>query len=91
MLKQIIQNCTKRAGKPCLIWSFIAKMDNWQDATWLSWFQLMVEIKQHKLIMSQLKDDKTCNVVHKVQLRACEEQLCVLKCEGKHRKVVAAE
>ena len=47
-----IEICTQKKWETCLIWSFLAKMDRWQDVTSLSWVQLMLEIKHHKAMIA---------------------------------------
>ena len=52
--KKKIEICTQKKWETCLIWSFLAKMDRWQDVTSLSWAQLMLEIKHHKAMIAHL-------------------------------------
>ena len=53
--KKKFEICTpKKKQETCLIWSFLAKMNRWQDVTSLSWVQLMLEIKHHRAMIAHL-------------------------------------
>ena len=73
----------KKKWKTCLIWSFLAKMDRWQDVNSLSWVRLMLEIKHHKAMIACL-----CCLSRSVDLLVdwqwlwhCHEELSVLERE----------
>ena len=52
----------QKEWETCLMWSFLAKMDKWQDVTALSWYQLQLEIKHKKAMLAHLKATKFCDL-----------------------------
>ena len=84
-----IQRCAPKNVGTCLIWSFPAKMDKWQDVTSLSWAHLMGEIKHKKVMIAHLNSTKICDLVHQQQLWHYCDELLVLEREEERRWMVA--
>ena len=82
----------KKSRETCLIWSFLAKMERWQDVTSLSWVQLMFEIKHHKAMIACLfcLSRSVDPLVDWQQLQHCHEELSVLEREEERHWLVAA-
>ena len=78
--------------KTCLIWSFLAKMERWQDVTSLSWVHLMLEIKYHKAMIACLSclSRSVDSLVDRQWLWHCCEELLVLEREEERHWLVAA-
>ena len=82
--------CTQKKQESCLIWSVVAKMDQWQDITTLFWYCLQLEIKQHKAMLAHLKASKICDLVYRQRLCHCMEELCTQEREEEQRLMVAS-
>ena len=82
----------KKKQETCLIWSFLAKMERWQDITSLSWVLLMLEIKHHKAMIAHLSclSRSVDPLVDQQQLWHCHEELLVLEREEDRHWLVAA-
>ena len=90
--KKKFEICTQKKWETCLIWSFLAKMERWQDVTSLSWVQLMFEIKHHKAMIACLSclSRSVDPLVDWQWLRHCHEELSVLEREEERHWLVAA-
>ena len=82
--------CTQKEWETCLIWSVVAKMDQWQDITTLSWYCFRLEIKQHKAVLACLEASKVCDLVYRQRLHHCMEEMCMLEREEEQRLMVAS-
>ena len=82
----------KKKWETCLILSFLAKMERWQDVTSLSWVQLMFEIKHHKAMIAHLSclSRSVDPLVDWQWLQHCHEELLVLEREEERCWLVAA-
>ena len=90
--KKKVETCTQKKWETCLIWSFLAKMERWQDVTSLSWVQLMLEIKHHKAMIACLSclSRSVDPLVDRQWLWHCCEELLVLEMEEEWHWLVAA-
>ena len=90
--KKNLRFAPKKKWETCLIWSFLAKMDRWQDVTSLSWAQLMLEIKHHKAMIAHLSClSRSVDLLVDWQwLWHCHEELSVLEREEERHWFVAA-
>ena len=86
-----IEICTQKRWETCLIWSFLVKMERWQDVTSLSWAHLMLEIKYHKAMIACLSclSRSVDPLVDWQWLWHCHEELSVLEREERHWLVAA--
>ena len=90
--KKNLRFAPKKKWETCLIWSFLAKMERWQDVTSLSWVQLMFEIKHHKAMIAHLSclSRSVDPLVDRQWLWHCHEELSVLEREEERHWLVAA-
>ena len=89
---QKFEICAQKKWETCLIWSFPAKMDRWQDVASLSWVQLMLEIKHNKAMIACLSclSRSVDLLVDQQWLWHCHEELLVLEREEERCWFVAA-